>query len=234
MKRFYKQVAEEPAESGWRVTLDGRAIKTAGGRAQIVPCQALAAALAREWADQGEEIDAARFPLRDLADYAIDIVAPGHDRAIGDVLAYAETDTLCYRADPDEALYERQVEVWEPLLAAAEQRWDVHFERVSGIVHRAQPEATLARIKAVLAAHGPFSLAAVQTLASLAASLTIALAALEPDANAEALWNAANLEEDWQADLWGKDTEAEARRAHRFATFAAAMRFARLAEGETA
>ena len=45
----------------------------------------------------------------------------------------------------------RQVEVWEPLLTAAEQRWDIHFERVSGIIHRPQPPATLARLHAALA-----------------------------------------------------------------------------------
>ncbi len=31
MKRFYKDVAVAPAEGGWRVTLDGRGIKTPHG-----------------------------------------------------------------------------------------------------------------------------------------------------------------------------------------------------------
>jgi chaperone required for assembly of F1-ATPase len=151
---------------------------------------------------------------------------------IKSLLAYAGTDTLCYRAEPDEPLRERQDEVWDPLLVAAERRWDVHFERVAGIMHRPQPAATLARMAAVLAAEGDFALAALTTLTSLAASLVIALAALRPDADAEALWEAANLEEDWQAELWGKDMEAEARRERRFEAFAAAMRFARLAAEE--
>jgi len=231
MKRFYRQVTVEPAagDTGWQVLLDGRGIRTPGRRAQVVPTRALAEAMAEEWAGQGEEIDAARFVLRDLADYAIDVVAPARAQAIAEIVPYAETDTLCYRADEGEALHRRQVEVWEPLLAAAEQRWDVHFERVSGIIHRPQPEATLARMASALAAESDFSLAALRNLASLAASLVVALAALAPGADAEALWNAANLEEDWQADLWGKDAEAEARRERRFASFAAAMRFAELA-----
>ena len=48
MKRFYKAVAVEQVEDGWRVTLDGRGIKTAGGRPQVVPTQALAEAMAEE------------------------------------------------------------------------------------------------------------------------------------------------------------------------------------------
>jgi chaperone required for assembly of F1-ATPase len=225
MKRFYKAVTLEAADGGWRVLLDGRGIKTAGGGAQVAPSRGLAEALAAEWAGQGEEIDASAFMLRDLTDYALDIVTAERATVIANLLRFAESDTLCYRAEAGEALAERQGLVWEPLLAAAEARWDVHFTRIEGIIHRAQPAATLARMKAVLEAEDAFALAALNTLASLAASLVIALAAIAPGADAEALWNAANLEEDWQAELWGKDAEAEVLRARRLAEFAGAMGF---------
>jgi chaperone required for assembly of F1-ATPase len=231
MKRFYRAVSVEAADGGWAVLLDGRRIKTAAGRAQIVPTQALAEAMAGEWADQREEIDPSRFVLRDLADYAIDVVAANRAQTIREILPYAETDTLCYRADLGEPLEQRQRAVWDPLLSAAEQRWDVHFERVGGIVHRPQPAATLARMEAVLAAESDFALAALRTLSSLAASLVVGLAALAPAADAAALWDAASLEEDWQAELWGKDAEAAARRDKRLASFMAAIRFAELARG---
>lgn len=231
MKRFYKTVTTEAVDGGWEVRLDGRAIKTPGKRPQIVPTHALAEAMAAEWAGQGDEIDITAFALRDLADYAIDAVGTDRALVIRETLPFGETDTLCYRGDAGEALHERQLEVWEPLLAAAEQRWDVHFERIGGVIHRPQPEATRARLEAVLAAEDDFALSALRTLASLAASLVIGLAAIAPAADAAALWDAANLEEDWQAELWGKDAEAEALRARRFASFAATMRFAQLARG---
>lgn len=229
MKRFYKAVTLAPDDTGWRVLLDGRGIKTAMGQRQVVPSRALAEAMAAEWAGQGEEIDTSAFAFRDLADYAIDIAGPDRATVIAAVLRFAETDTLCYRADPDAPLHPRQLAVWEPLLTAAEQRWDVHFNRINGVIHRPQPPATLERMAKVLEAQDSFTLAALHTLASLAASLVIALAAIAPGADAELLWNAANLEEDWQAELWGKDAEAEALRAHRLEAFSAAMRFAALA-----
>jgi chaperone required for assembly of F1-ATPase len=229
MKRFYKDVSVAADEGGWRVLLDGRGIKTVAGKPQVLPTRALAEALAEEWADQGDELDPAGFVLRDLADYAIDVVSQDRADVIRGLVAFAGTDTLCYRAEPDEPLRERQDEVWDPLLHAAEQRWDVHFERIDGVMHRPQPAATLARMQAVLEAESDHALAALNTLTSLAASLVIALAALPSEAEAETLWNAANLEEDWQVELWGKDYEAEALREKRFATFEAAMRFARLA-----
>ncbi|MBX9664235.1 ATP12 family protein [Novosphingobium sp.] len=231
MKRFYKAVTVAVEGTGFRVMLDGRPLRTVGGRAQIVPTAPLAEALAAEWSGQGDEIDPARFVFRDLADYAIDVIVPGKAAVVEELIPYAETDTLCYRAEPDEALGIRQRAVWDPLLAAAEERWQARFVRVAGIMHRPQPDETLARLRADLESRDGFTLAAVKTTASLAASLVLGLMAVEPGADIDALWDAANLEEDWQAELWGKDEEAQARRARRHAAFAAAAQFAVMARG---
>lgn len=230
MKRFWRDVTVGEAAGGWRVLLDGRPIRTPRGAAQVVPNAALAEAMAEEWRAQGDEIDPALFRLRDMADYAIDVVASDRAALVKELLAYAETDTLCYRADPDEPLYRRQLEVWEPLLTAFEAREGVRLERVSGVLHRDQPEATLASLRARLEALDPFALAGVNTMTALAASLCVALSALEPDADLDGLWHAASLEELWQAELWGVDEQAEARRARRGADFSAAAGFARLAQ----
>ncbi len=228
MKRFYREVAVEEAEGEWRVTLDGRAIKTALGAPQIVPTRELAEALAAEWSQQGDEIDPHTFPRRDMADYAIDVVRADRPAAIGKLMAFAETDTLCYRADPDEPLFRRQHEIWEPLVTALEAREGIRFDRVSGVIHRPQPQASLDALRALLGTLDDFTLATLQTMASLCASLCIALEALEANADAEALWSAAHLEEEWQAELWGRDAEAEARRDKRRAEFLEAFRFARI------
>lgn len=232
MKRFYREVSCGEAAGGWQVQLDGRGVKSVGGRPQLVPSRALAEALAAEWAAQGDEIDPGRFLLRDMADFALDVVAPDQTKAVSALLPYGETDTLCYRAEPEEPLYQRQLELWEPLLRAAEARWDVHFERVSGVLHRPQPAATIARMQAALVALDPFALAALRNTASLAASLVIGLAALESGADTDMLWRAANLEEDWQAKLWGEDAEAALLRERRLAAFTAAARFAALARAD--
>lgn len=229
MKRFWKEVTVgEAPDGGWRVLLDGRPIRTqAGGAAQVVPTRAAADLLADEWTAQGEEIDPAGFPLRDLADYAIDSVAAAPGVTIDTLLRYAETDTLCYRADPDEPLHKRQWSVWEPLVAAFEAREGVTLERVSGIVHRPQPTATLASLRTRLEALDPFALAALEVMTSLSASLCVGLSALDPADDAQALWEAAELEEAWQVELWGSDDLAQQRRDKRRADFLRAAEFAR-------
>ncbi len=229
MKRFYREAAAVEGPDGWHVALDGRQVRTQGARVLVLPNRRLAELLTSEWAAQGEEIDPRSLPMRDLADYALDVVAQDPAAAVAALLRYAETDTLCYRADPDEPLWKRQQAVWEPLLSMCEAREGIRFQRVSGVMHRAQDDSALAALRARLEALNYLTLAALTTLASLSASLVIGIAALEPDADGEALWNAANLEEDWQAELWGRDWEAEERREKRKGDFLAAMRFARAA-----
>ena len=152
MKRFYKVVSVAESDGGWQVTLDGRAIKTVQGQPQRVPTKALAQALADEWDAQGEKIDPASLPLRDMADYALDVVADTRADLASKLVAYADTDTLFYRADPDEPLYQRQQEVWEPILTAFEAREGVALKRVSGIMHTAQDAGAMVTLRAKLEA----------------------------------------------------------------------------------
>lgn len=229
MKRFYQEVSVERADGGFGVALDGRLIKTQGGAPQVVPGRELAEAMAEEWRAQGDEIDPRSFVLRDLADFAIDHVAANPAAAAARLLPFAETDTLCYRADPDEPLHRRQQALWEPLVQAIEARHGVRLERVSGIVHRPQSPETLDRLRATIETLDPFTLAALETLTRLAASLTVGLAALEPDADPGTLFAAANCEQDWQAELWGWEWQAEQDRALRLEAFRQAIKFARLA-----
>ena len=229
MKRFYKDVTTAGSELGWSISLDGRPIKTQGGRPQVIPTRDLAEAMAEEWRGQGEKIDPATFPFRDMADYAIDVVSRDKTSVVEKLLGYAETDTLCFRADPEEALFRRQQEVWEPIVARVENREGVTFHRISGILHRAQAAETIGRLNAGLQPLDPFTIAALEQTTSLSASLCIGLESIREGADGENLWDAANLEEDWQAELWGIDAEAQQRRDKRKRDFLRAMAFARLA-----
>lgn len=229
MKRFYKEVSVEPVDDGWQVMLDGRGIKTQARTAQIVPSEKLAQLLAEEWRAQGEEIDPKNFIFRDMTDYAIDVVRKDRADAIGNVLKFSQTDTLCYRGDPEDPLFQRQEELWEPLLQSCEARHGVTFSRVSGIMYDPQSTETLEGLGNSLRTLDDFALAALQTLTSLAASLVIGLEALEEGADAEALFAAANAEEDWQAEQWGWDYEAEDRRKLRLQAFTTAVEFVKAA-----
>ena len=225
MKRFWKSAAAIRAEGGFAISLDGRPVRTPARAELIVPGRQLADAIAQEWASQPEDFDPRQMPLTGLANAAIDRVAPD-PAAFADGLArYAETDLTCYRAAEPDELVARQAEHWDRLLDWARGRYDIHFDLVTGIIHRPQPRPTLERLTAAVRALDPFRLAGLSPLVTIGGSLIAGLAVLSGDLDAETAFAATHLDELWQAEQWGEDALAAQARAHRQRDFMAAARF---------
>jgi chaperone required for assembly of F1-ATPase len=222
MKRFWKVVSVDAERL---VRLDERPVRTPGRGALALPSDALADAIAEEWRAVGDTIDPRAMPLTGLANAAIDRVMPDPAAFAAGIAAYAESDLLCYRAESPTELVALEAAAWDPLLAWARERYDVHFECVSGIMHRAQPAATIARLREAVASRPPFALVAMQPMVTITGTLVGALALAEQAITADALWTAATVDETWQAEQWGEDALAlEAREARR-RDFDAAVRF---------
>lgn len=225
MKRFYKDVAVTP-ERG--ILLDGRPVKTPGKLPLILPNANLAEAVAAEWRAQGDAIVPQSMPLTGLANAAIERIAPDAAAFAEGLAAYAESELLCYRADTPPELVARQEAVWDSIIEWARRRYDISFMLVTGIMHQAQPDETLSRLRAAISAYDAFELAALSPIVSISGSLVIALAVAEAAIVPDAAFDAAHLDELWQAEQWGEDDFAlEARAAHRF-DFLAACDFLRL------
>jgi chaperone required for assembly of F1-ATPase len=225
MKRFYKEAAVAPADGGWQITLDGRPVKTPARHGLVVPTERLGQAIAEEWWGQGEEIDPRSMPLTGLANAAIDRVAPDPTLFAAGLARYGESDFLCYRAEGPQPLVERQVQLWDPLLAWARRRYDIEFETACGIMHRPQHQETIERLARAIASRDAFQLAALSPLVTVSGSLVIALALAEGAIDLETGWAAATLDETWQIEQWGEDAEAAAMLASRRRDFDAGYRF---------
>lgn len=231
MKRFYTAATAIPTGGGWTVALDGRPVRTPGRAPLDLPTPRLAEAVAAEWAAQGDVLQPATMPLTGFAYAAIDRVAPDAAAFAASLAAFAESELLCYRADGPPALIARQAAVWDPLLAWARARYDVGFFITSGIVHAAQPAATLARIAAAYAAFDVFRLAALHPVVTIAGSAIIGLAVAERHLDADTAYAAGQLDELWQAEQWGRDPLAAAAQAERQGSLAAAVRLLGLLDG---
>ena len=231
MKRFWTRAEAAPAEGGHAILLDGRQVHTPGRVALVVPTTALAGAIAAEWDAVTDAIEPRAMRLTGLANAAVERIAPDPARFARDLAAYGETDLLCYRAEAPPPLVRRQAEAWDPWLDWARRRYDVHFEIASGVMHVAQPPATLARLADAVAAQGPFALAALSPVVTITGSLVLGLVLAEGAGSADALWDAAEVDEAWQAEQWGDDPLALAARAARRADYDAAARFLTLAAG---
>lgn len=224
-KRFWKQAVAEPADTGFTVRLDSRAVRTPAKAPLIVPTLAMARAIAAEWDAQDGLIRPDTMPATRAANSAIDKIARQRAEVDEIVAAYGGSDLLCYRAATPPPLVARQALAWDPLVAWAATDLDAPLTVVTGVMPVAQPATSLARLTAHVAALSHFELAALHDLVALSGSLILGLAVLRGRLSADAAWAAARIDETWQIEQWGADEEAAATAARRLAAFLDADRF---------
>ncbi|MCW0002213.1 ATP12 family chaperone protein [Pararhizobium sp. YC-54] len=223
-KRFYTTVSIGPAEDGGHaILLDGRPVRTPAKQHLTVPTHAVAELLAAEWDAQKDEIDPATMPVTRLANTAIDGVSKDVRAVFDDILNFAGTDLLCYRAGEPEGLALRQSERWDPVVTWAAETLGARFILIEGIVHQVQPRAAINGIAEALRAYAtPLGLACLHTITTLTGSALLAIAFAEKQLSAEEAWALAHLDEDWQIEHWGTDEEAFQRRENRWREMQAA------------
>ncbi|HEV7276412.1 MAG TPA: ATP12 family protein [Devosiaceae bacterium] len=222
-KRFYKSAAVEPVDGGFAVTLDGRPTKTPGGKKIVVPAAPLATAMAAEWNGQGEEIDPLTMPLVRLVNSALE-VGPERQQGLRDeVISYAGSDLLLYRADTPRELVAEQERLWDDALVRLARHFGIAFQPTVGIVHQPQPDITLAKLSETLQEEGLLALAAMVVITGITGSGLLAIALRQRLLTADEVWAAAHVDEDHNIRLWGEVEEAAARREKRRRDFDAAV-----------
>ena len=227
-KRFWREVAVEPAPDGWTLLLDRRAVITPAKRPFVMPTAAMAEAAAAEWAAQTDRIRPLTMPVTRSVNAAIDKVAPERDGVVRAVAAYGATDLLCYRADAPEALRVRQETLWEPLLAWAAATFGARLATTAGVMPRPQPPQAVARLEQTVAAATDFELTALSDLVSLTGSLVLGLAVANGRLSPGEAWALSRVDEEWQIAEWGADAEAAEAAARKAEALEHAGRFFRL------
>ncbi|MFO1183899.1 MAG: ATP12 family protein [Bauldia sp.] len=221
-RKVYAAVEVVSDGEQWGVRLDRARLKTPAGAPLRVPTAALAEIVADEWRRQGSHVDPATMPMTRLVNVALDRVAGRIEETRQEIVAYAGTDLVCYRAEGPPGLRARQAELWDPILGAVSAELGVIFATGFGIAHVKQEERVAAAVAAAVAPFVPLRLAALHSVTTLTGSAVLALAVARRFCTPEAAWEAANVDEDWQNREWGVDAEAAARRARRWLEMAAA------------
>lgn len=224
-KRFYKEAGIGEAGGAFAVLLDGKSAKTPARNALALPNAALASAVAAEWNAIEGDIDPALLPLTRLANLAIDAVAQAPQPVVDEILQYAGTDLIFYRAAEPEGLVALQNERWTPVLDWAAATLNARFSLAEGIVHVRQPDDSLAAVReAAEKLQQPFALAAAASATNIGGSALIALALANGALSGDEAWNAAHVDEQWSISQWGEDDEAQRRLAARHLEFTAAAK----------
>jgi chaperone required for assembly of F1-ATPase len=193
---------------GYAVLLDGKAVSTPAGAALALPSEALAQAVAEEFRAQGKNIRPETMIFTRLANTAIDRVAPNRQVAVEQILSFAKSDLLCYRAETPQELVIRQAAVWDSLLEWVQREYHAALEIAFGIGFVEQPADALPALERALAARDAFVLAGLHAAATLLGSTIIALALCDGRLGADDAFAAAQLDAIYQAEKWGQDPEA--------------------------
>lgn len=212
LKRFYKTVETSAGVSGWRVLLDGKAMRTPQKAVFEVPHRRLTEAVAEEWASQGSDIALEQMPLTQFTCAVLDYTAHFRRDVEAETAAYATTDLLCYRASEPAELAQRQREAWDKWLDWAQTRYDIRMKLTEGIMPVEQEPQTLEALQAEIARLDDYGLTALWLMAKHCSSLLLPLAVWEKKLEAEEAYHIARIDETYQNEQWGQDAEALERR----------------------
>lgn len=223
-KRFYRDVAAGPVDGGFVVTLDGRPVRTPGRKLQVVvPAAAIATAMAEEWAGQGEFVDPATMPMVRLVNSAIESGEEMIPAFREEVIKFAGSDLLLYRAESPRELVSEQELVWDNALTVLTRHFGVSFQPTMGIIHQAQPKVTLDRLAETLSGENLLVMTALVSITGLTGSGLLAIGLWNKLFSPDQVWKAAHVDEDYQIAQWGQDEEAAERRAKRRTEFDTAV-----------
>ena len=223
-KRFYKQVAAGPVDGGFVVTLDGRPVRTPGRKLPVVvPAASIATAMAEEWAGQNEFIDPAGMPMVRLVNSAVESGEEMIPAFRDEVIKFAGSDLLLYRAESPRELVAEQERAWDSALTTLARHFGISFQPTMGIIHQPQPKATLDRLAQALVGENLLTMTALVSITGLTGSGLLAIGLWNRLFSPDQVWTAAHVDEDYQISQWGEDAEAAERRARRRVEFDTAV-----------
>lgn len=212
-KRVYREVHVSQLDGGYRVLLDRIPVRSLCRKDLKLVNEGLARAVALEWADQGEKIDTSVLRLTMLAGRATDLTDEDRARIEAALIAYIETDLVCYRAEGPPALVRLQCAAWDPMVEWAKKRYSCAPSVTTGVLPTA-PDTEVSRCyTAVVADLTDEQLVGLQEITAITGSLIVALALLEGEIDSDRAWYAGNIDEDYNISRWSEDAEAADRRA---------------------
>lgn len=231
-KRFYTEVTTGKRDVGHVLLLDGRPARTRLRQLFCAETVAAAGLLVAEWAAQGDFIVPSTMPVTRMVNAAIDHVAGARSEVVADILNYARSDLVCYRASEPERLAALQARHWDPVLTHIEAAYGARFVLIEGIGFVEQAPSAIEALRAPVQAHrSAAALAALHVLTTISGSALIALSVADRTLSGEAGFDAGEVDADFEISVWGSDEEAMQRRSLRRADFLAAAALLHALEG---
>lgn len=129
---------------------------------------------------------------------------------ITESVAFAETDLLCYHSD-EQALKQKQMAMWEPVLKQVELAFAIRFERTDAIIPVKQPSASVQAIHDYVTQLEDDALIVLAQMTQSFGSVLLAAAWMRELIDLDEAIACAQLDEHHQAERWGVDEAVRAK-----------------------
>lgn len=190
--------------------LDGRSVRLPGKTVLCVSSRALGEALVAEWQAAGQTADGYftpdDLPLTGIAGSMLERIPQARDGVVESLLAYANSDLICYRDGAGGKLAQRQAALWDPWLLWLGKTHGITFQTTLGVMPIRQSAQALQALRAVMDGMTDAQLAVLGVAVPALGSLVLGLALLG-GAGVEDLVACATVDEREQMAVWGQDTE---------------------------
>ena len=227
-EKFYKHADFASEGDRYHLLLDGRKARTPSKNYLAVKTGEAASLLAAEWNAQERVINPAEMHVTRIINAAIDHVTDKMADVSAEIVKYAGSDLICYRAGEPDKLVERQRAVWDPVVDWMRDQFGIRLNLAEGVIFVAQSPQTIGSIHSVITSYDdPVALSALHVLTTLSGSVALALAVAKGHMSATDAYDASELEADFTAEVWGVDEEALYRRQRRKSEFDSAARLLR-------
>jgi chaperone required for assembly of F1-ATPase len=205
MKRFYKLVSTAAKDGGYVIELDGKPVRTPGGRLLLAPAQSLATLIAAEWTAQVDNILPDTMPLTQLLVTALDRVEQGRADIQATALGYLDTDLVCYRAADPEELVKRETAARDPWLRWFEKHYNCKLNTTTGLVALRHDDLAHVQAADAVRALDLWAFNVLQSVTASTGSLVLALAFVVGPAQEDDLLRALYVEEDHKSEIYNEE-----------------------------
>lgn len=201
-KREFNVVVE-----GDRFVLYGndKAIVTPRGHRMDFSNMPIAITVAEEWKNAENVKLSYKKPMTQLTQTVLDIIPVDRDLFVQKIMAYAETELLCYRALEPESLVQKQTEIWQPILDWFELLYKVKFHVARGVMPITQNPEIIMRLKNIIKGFEDWKLGGLSAAVEASGSFILGLALLEKKLTAQNVFEIAEVESLFQSQQWGPD-----------------------------
>ena len=148
-----------------------------------------------------------------LAFTALDGIAAARGETAEEIVNFAGCDVLCYRAVGPASFVAKQARLWDPVLEWAGRDLGVTLTKTTGVIHYAQPQTSLDRVRELARDQTDFGLAGLAFATALFGSAVLALAVQAGQLDGLEAFALSRLDEAFQEEQWGIDAEAAERTA---------------------